>query len=199
MAAPRSTKQQRHRHASTSRARSKIRNRSANITVRNIQGSRSHFSGNGPVDVNDAAETTVSNSFGPVTARAIRRQSHISDNNGAIEASDVKAMPRQRQFRRHHSQTSWPGRALPPNSRVKGTSVGGNVAATTTFGEVSLEQLGGSVDVQDSNGHVTVHEVKGYAKLNTSFGAIDASALHKGVRATTGNGRINLSDIDGDA
>jgi hypothetical protein len=177
-----------------------IRNRFGNITAHNIQGALNIAGGNGPVDVNDAAETTVSNSFGPVTARAIRGNLTVNDNNGAIEASDIKgnATLNGSFGAITFSNISGQVACTATNSRVKGTGVGGNVAATTTFGEVSLDQLGGSVDVQDSNGRVTVHEVKGYAKLNTSFGAIDAGALHKGVRATTGNGRINLSDVDGD-
>jgi DUF4097 and DUF4098 domain-containing protein YvlB len=34
--------------------------------------------------------------------------------------------------------------------------------------------------------------------LDTSFGTIEASGLPKGVRATTGNGRIELRDVGGD-
>jgi DUF4097 and DUF4098 domain-containing protein YvlB len=52
--------------------------------------------------------------------------------------------------------------------------------------------------VDDSNGGINVKEIKGKARLNTSFGSIDASALPKGVRATTGNGRISLNDVGGD-
>jgi len=43
-----------------------------------------------------------------------------------------------------------------------------------------------------------VHEIKGKGTFNTSFGAIEAGDVSKGVRATTGNGRINLRDVGGD-
>ena len=52
----------------------------------------------------------------------------------------------------------------------------------------ALEQVGGSIEVEDSNGEINVKEVKGHAKLNTSFGAIEATGVRKGVRAITGNG-----------
>jgi hypothetical protein len=52
--------------------------------------------------------------------------------------------------------------------------------------------------VENSNGDVTVKDAKGYATLSSSFGAIEASSVAKGVHATTGNGRIALNDVGGD-
>jgi DUF4097 and DUF4098 domain-containing protein YvlB len=45
---------------------------------------------------------------------------------------------------------------------------------------------------------VIASEIKGAAKLATSFGAIEAHGLHGGAQATTGNGHVRLNDVTGD-
>src|SRR5256884_9698863 len=44
----------------------------------------------------------------------------------------------------------------------------------------------------------SVRDARGTVTLRTSFGAIDASNIPKGIRATDGNGAITLADIGGD-
>jgi DUF4097 and DUF4098 domain-containing protein YvlB len=44
-----------------------------------------------------------------------------------------------------------------------------------------------------------VRDARGSVTLKSSFGAIEASNIPKGIRAITGNGAITLTDIGGDA
>jgi DUF4097 and DUF4098 domain-containing protein YvlB len=53
----------------------------------------------------------------------------------------------------------------------KGGPTGIDVYVKTSFGEVSMEQIGGSLQVEYFNGNISVKEVKGKAEFNTSFGS----------------------------
>jgi DUF4097 and DUF4098 domain-containing protein YvlB len=51
---------------------------------------------------------------------------------------------------------------------------------------------------ETSNGKISVRDARGSVSLKSSFGAIEASNIPKGIRAVTGNGGIALTDIGGD-
>ena len=57
----------------------------------------------------------------------------------------------------------------------------------------------GEVSVVNANGKVTAREIKGAAKLETRFGAIDASGIAGDATVANGNSSITLTDVEGSA
>jgi len=51
-----------------------------------------------------------------------------------------------------------------------------------------LDTISGALDAETSNGRISVRDARGSVTLKSSFGAIEASNVPKGIRAITGNG-----------
>jgi hypothetical protein len=165
-----------------------VKDRFATITIANVQGTVAVSGTNGTVVVTDTGASTINESFGTISVRNIHGNLVANSNNGTIEANTINGSAHLSGSFGAISFSNVSGyvKCMTTNGRVSGRQAGDEVYVITTFGEVSLEQI-------------NVREAKGKATLNTTFGSINATGLRKGVRATTGNGAIHLTDVAGPA
>src|ERR1700731_2488365 len=172
-----------------------VRNRFGSVTTRSIQGAVTITGGNGAVTLTDAASANITTSFGRVDARNIRGDLSVRDNNGNVEISSIGGAADITNSFGNVVFTDVHGRVncTTNNGRVKGSAVtGGSVTIRDSFGNIELDTISGTLDAETSNGRIMLRDARGGVTLKSSFGAIEASNVPKGIRG------ITLTDIGGD-
>src|SRR6516162_1288185 len=191
-----------------------VRNSFGRTEVSGIHASADIDNSHGSIAMRDVGAARVNNSFGSIELTGAGGNVSVTDTNGSVQVYDVKGTLEVRnRF----------GGITAKNIQGAATVNGGNGAitlsdtaagnVTNSFGSVDahnlkgdltvhdnneLDSVSGALDAEASNGRITVRDARGAVTLRTSFGAIDASNIPKGIKATNGNGAITLADIGGD-
>jgi hypothetical protein len=174
------------------------RNRFGRVTLARISGRSDVVNSNGAVSLENSGPAMITNSFGSVTLRNIEGDLTVRNSNGSIDVSGVSGAAELNtsfggiQFSDMKKSVTCTGN----NARVNGARAGEGVKIRNTFGAVELRETG-AIDVENSNGKIIVREIRGPAKLTTSFGAIDAMGIAGDALLTNSNAAITAQRISG--
>src|SRR5713101_3641384 len=164
----------------------RLNNSFGSIELNGAGGNVSVNDNNGSVQVSDVKGTLeVRNRFGSITTRNIRGDLSIRDNNGSVEISSIGgAADITNSFGNvTFSDVRGGVNCTTNNGRVKGSSVtGASVTIRDSFGNIELDTISGALTAETSNGKVSVRDARGSVELKSSFGAIEASNIPKGIR-----------------
>lgn len=175
------------------------RNRFGRVTASRVTGSSDITNSNGSVTLEGASgPAVITNSFGAVILRNIGGGVTVRNSNGSIEAANITGEAELNstfggiQFSDMRKTVSCTG----SNARISGARVADAVTIRTTFGTVEVRETG-ALDIENSNGKVIVREVRGPAKLTTSFGAIDAMGIGGDATLVNSNAAITVQKVAG--
>jgi hypothetical protein len=175
-----------------------VRNSFGSVDVAGVHGAADIENGYGTLTVRDAGTGRWTNAFGSIELNGAAGNTSISDNNGSVQAADVKGTLEVRN--RFGSITT-------KNIQGAATITGGNGTVTlldaasanitTSFGSVDARNIRGDLSVRDNNGNVEISSIGGAADVTSSFGNVTFTDIRGRLNCTTNNGRVKGSSVTG--
>ncbi|QOY87070.1 DUF4097 family beta strand repeat-containing protein [Paludibaculum fermentans] len=153
---------------------------------------------NGEVILDDSGPANLSNSFAQVTARQVKGDLTVNSTNSAIDASSIAGAANLRTSFGKITLTHVGRHAYVVNQN--GEIVVEDAASadlTTTFAPVVVRQVKGFLKVSSGNGAVNASSIGGSAAVQTSFGPVDLQSVNGEVTVTDNNGSVTVDNAGG--
>lgn len=153
----------------------------------------------GALAVHDAGPARLKNSFGSIDVSDIAGDLAVIDNNGSVQASQIKGSleltNRFGSITVHNVQG--PVSISGGNGTVK-LADAASAHITTSFASVDVRNVRGDLTLHDNNGNLELSSVGGAVDITNSFGNVTFSAVKGRVNCRTNNGRVNGNSLSGD-
>lgn len=176
-----------------------VRNDFGNVETSGVHGWARIENGHGSIDVKDAGQTKITNSFGRIGLNNASGNSTIVNNNGEVEVANVKGTLDIKNRFGNITATQIGGATTISggNGNVELTNVSGGATVTNSFGNVVARTINGNLNARDNNAKLEVSDVTGNAQLATTFGQVEVERVGGNLDVEDNNGEVNAREIHG--
>jgi len=177
-----------------------VKNSFGSVTVTGVRSKSEFDNSHGSLNVRDTGAARLSNSFGSIELAGAGGDVFVNDNNGSVQASQVKGSLEVRNRFGSITVREVGGAAnITGGNGAVNLSDAASANITTSFGSVEARNIRGDLMVRDNNGNVDVSGIGGGADITDSFGNVTFSDVKGRVNCTTSNGRVYASSLSGSA
>jgi DUF4097 and DUF4098 domain-containing protein YvlB len=177
-----------------------VRNDFGDVETSGVHGWARIENGHGTIDVKDAGQTKIANSFGKIELNNANGNCVIVNNNGAVEITNVRGtLDVKNRFGSIIATQVGATTISGGNGTVELTNVSGSATVTNSFGNVTARTISGNLTVHNSNAKVEASDITGNAQLATTFGEMDVERVAGSLEVEDNNGQVNAREIHGPA